>query len=203
MQKLVLIGDPKFVFPESRDEMNIHCKNVTRYEKCIKDYSQNCLETFPRQVTGILAFGIAKTNKGYCTNQRRKDSYIAFGKCANFVKPNTDKCMFNYIDNLQGIENYPDNKLKIPLACCNFFVLKDCILNLIQKNPQRCTDANYVEIERIIDGYAVDTLNLLCNDYTEDSDKCGKLLPQTPKKLATQKRLKSLLPPFISILASV
>ena len=65
---------------------------------------------------------------------------------------------------------------------------------------QLCTESNHDEIERLIDGYAIDTLNLICGDYSEDSDKCVKVLPKTPKKLSTHKRTKSLLPSFINIL---
>jgi hypothetical protein len=86
---------------------------ITAHEKCIKNYASKCLSTFPRQVTNVFAYGVAKTNKGYCSNQRRKDSFIAIGKCANKLKPNGDKCMRTYIDRLQGIENYEDKKMKV------------------------------------------------------------------------------------------
>jgi len=68
-------------------------------------------------VTNVLAYGVAKTNKGYCANQKRKDSFIAIGKCGNKLKPIGDKCMRTYIDRLQGIQNYDEKKMQIPLAC--------------------------------------------------------------------------------------
>ena len=146
MQKLLLLGDPAFVFPLNKVEMNAHCKyvltmikiknliknnncnneyystfflfrTITETEKCIKDYSSKCLDTFPRQVTGVLAFGVAKTNKGYCSSQKRKDKFIAIGTCGNAIKAGGDKCMQNYIDTLQGVENVKtaDNKFKVPM----------------------------------------------------------------------------------------
>jgi hypothetical protein len=202
MQKLLLLGDPKFIFPETRDEMNIHCRTITATEKCIKDYSSKCLDAFPRQVTSVLAFGVAKTNKGYCTNQRRKDKFISIGKCGNQIKAEGDKCMQTYIDRLQGIETLTksDNNLKVPLMCCNYFRLKSCIVEFAAKS---CTQEVTTEVERIVDGYAHEALNLICGDYTEESDKCTNIVERTPKKLATQKRPNSLLPSFITILGSV
>lgn len=37
------------------------------------------------------------------------------------------------------------------------------------------------EIEVFLDGYAVDVLNMFCGEYTEDSDKCSKIIGKTPK----------------------
>ena len=61
--------------------------------------------------------GVAKTNRGYCSNKRRKDQFISMGKCANAIKQDGDACMRKYIDNLQGTENHNDINVKIPLAC--------------------------------------------------------------------------------------
>lgn len=76
LMHLLLVGDPKYVFPENKEQMSKHCKWVlrddlvitdtsnwlssrliNRYEKCIKDYSSKCLSAFPRQVTSVLAYG--------------------------------------------------------------------------------------------------------------------------------------------------
>jgi len=92
-------------------------RTVSETEKCIKDYSSKCLDTYPRQVTNVLAFGIAKTNKGYCSGTRRKERFISIGKCGNKIKAAGDKCIHTYTDKLQGIQNMKDNKYKIPLVC--------------------------------------------------------------------------------------
>lgn len=204
LMHLLLLGDPGYIFPQTNSEMTAHCRLITNYEKCIKDYSSNCLQSFPRQVTNVLAYGVAKTNKGYCTNKKRKDSFIAIGKCANKIKHIGDNCMKQFIDNLRGTENYPEVNTRLPMACCNFYQMKGCILSAVEKEGKElCPESNYNEIETLIDGYSVDVLNLICGDYTEESDKCVKLLPKTPKKLNSQKRSKSMLIPFINILNSV
>ena len=75
------------------------------------------MDTFPRQVAGVLAFGVAKTNKGYCSSQKRKDKFIGIGTCGNTIKQGGDKCMHAYIDTLQGVENEKENKMKVPMVC--------------------------------------------------------------------------------------
>ncbi|CAG2109084.1 unnamed protein product [Medioppia subpectinata] len=203
LMNLLLIGDPKYVFPVSMPQMDTQCRTIRGYEKCIKDYSSKCLKAFPKQVTSVLAYGVAKTNKGYCSNKKRKESFIMIGECANKMKSPMDKCMFQYIDRLQGAENYRNVKMRLPMACCEYYKMKQCILGHIEREGKPlCTDSVYNEAERLIDGYAFDVLQLICGDYTEDSDKCQNSVPKTPKKLSSQKRTKSLLLPLINILAA-
>ena len=82
--------------------------------------------------------------------------------------------------------------------------MKTCMLKSTEKPGKKiCPESSQDEVERVIDGYSYDVLQLLCGDFTEESDKCVNMLPKTPKKLPTQKRTKSILPPFINILSSV
>ncbi|CAG2179533.1 unnamed protein product [Oppiella nova] len=46
-----------------------------------------------------------------------------------------------------------------------------------------------------------DVINLLCTDYTEESDKCSKL-GVTPKRLKSQRRTRSFALPVLSVLES-
>ncbi|CAG2109085.1 unnamed protein product [Medioppia subpectinata] len=201
---LLLFGDPKYVFPENMTSMNTHCRQIKTYDKCIKEYTNKCLAPFPKQVSNVLAYGGLKTHKAYCATKRRKESFTSVGKCANKIKRLGDNCMYTFIDEIQGSENYPDVKMKLPLVCCNFYKFKECIINHGTKvGEPLCKESHIEETERIIGGYANDVLALVCGDYTEDSDKCGKILPKTPKKLPSQKRPKSIILPFINILASV
>jgi len=73
----------------------------------------------------------------------------------------------------------------------------------VELSEKSCKQENTAEIERIIDGYANEVLNLLCGDYTEESDKCNGIVNKTPKKQSTQKRPHSFLQPFVSILVSI
>ena len=56
----------------------------------------------------------------------------------------------------------------------------------------------------MIDGFAIEVLNLMCGEYTEDSDKCPPLMKLTPRLARSNKRRpKSALLPMISVLESV
>lgn len=81
--------------------------------------------------------------------------------------------------------------------------MKRCMLDVINKlQPDPCTDNDYTEFERLIDGFAIEILNLLCGEYTEDSDKCSALIKQTPKN-KSRRKAKSMLLPMIDVLESL
>ncbi|KAI2804360.1 hypothetical protein BLOT_003342 [Blomia tropicalis] len=175
--KLISLGDVDYVSPVNMEQMNKRCKEVKAMEQCIKDYAARCLEGETRNSILVVVYGIAKTNKSYCSSQKRKNAHISFGKCANKNKKSLDKFMNQMIVDYHGVRLYKDPKLRIPLACCNFYKFKDRLVTLLNKD---CPN-EAVEMERKIDGYTQDGLNLLCGDYTEESDLCSKIINKTPK----------------------
>lgn len=64
-------------------------------------------------------------------------------------------------------------------------------MSLVDK---KCTSDAVSYVESLIDGYAQDALNLLCGDYTEESDKCGQIISKVPKHLKESKYKNFLIP---------
>lgn len=61
-------------------------------------------------------------------------------------------------------------------------------------------DQDYVE--QLLDGYVNDVVNLICGDYTADSDKCDSIITDTPewKKSLTY---KSFVIPLAQVVESI
>lgn len=59
-----------------------------------------------------------------------------------------------------------------------FYRFKGKIMSLAER---KCDVKTLPFIEGLVDGYAQDVLNLLCGEYTEESDKCSKIIHQIPK----------------------
>ena len=61
------------------------------------------------------------------------------------------------------------------------------------------------EIEKVIDGYSNDVLNLLCpQEYSiEVGEKCDSIMGQTPALKTEEPRPKSMLIPLIKIFESL
>ena len=66
----------------------------------------------------------------------------------------------------------------------------------------KCSETEVNKIENLVDSFANDSLNLLCSDYTEDSDKCSAIVDKTPK-WTKELTSKSFILPFVAILESL
>ncbi|XP_075675882.1 uncharacterized protein LOC113798716 isoform X1 [Dermatophagoides pteronyssinus] len=163
MLEMTIIGDPKQRFPIDLDTMNERCRQMKRLEKCVRNFAQNCLQSDSRNTHFFLS--------------ERKPAYISIGNCANPLMIELSKIINTFTRSLHGVRYYPEKNLRIPLLCCNYFLFKRSILNVIDENCLQTHD----EVEHLIDGYGNDLVNFICNDYTEDSDKCGTIIDQTPK----------------------
>lgn len=70
-----------------------------------------------KETVAVIAYGISKTNRGFCGTKKQRANFIVLGKCGNPLL----KTLNNYIDHMnkdfQAIVGYSDPKLRIPLAC--------------------------------------------------------------------------------------
>lgn len=152
-------------------------RSLKALDKCVKEYTQNCMSKTAKQSISVLLYSISKTNKGYCSGKKRKEALLDLSKCCSANKSKLDEFMDIMTREFHGIRNYRESKLRIPLACCSYFKFKRNVIDLVQ---QKCSN-QATEMEGLIDGYAHDILNLVCGDYSEDSDKCKTIESKTPK----------------------
>ncbi|KAH9522185.1 hypothetical protein DERF_005783 [Dermatophagoides farinae] len=176
MLEMTIIGDSRLRFPTNQTMMNDRCRQMRHLEHCVKDYSKNCLAERASQTVSVLIYGITKTNKAFCSKKRRP-SYLRIGRCANSQPELFATIMNRMTKAFHAIKSHPKETIRIPLACCNYYQFKDSIMQLVEKI---CPN-EYDDVETLLDGYANDVLNLICGDYTADSDKCDSIIMQTPE----------------------
>src|SRR5699024_11470548 len=68
----------------------------------------------------------------------------------------------------------------LPILCCNYFKLKDLLVDIFVRNG--CSEKATAEFEKLIESYASDGLNLICGEFVDDSDRCSSIVVQTPKR---------------------
>lgn len=81
----------------------------------------------------------------------------------------------------------------------NYYQFKEEVLNIVDNKCPKHTP----EVENIIDGFASSILNLLCGDYVEDSDKCKRIIGNTPNGTNKKPNWKSIVLSLAEILESV
>ena len=77
----------------------------------------NCLRKAAKQAGKVLIFGVAKTNKQYCTLRKRKSGLVAAGPCGNTFKNAANKCMNRFIDMNLAVITEKDVKKRVPMVC--------------------------------------------------------------------------------------
>ena len=85
-------------------------------------------------------------------------------------------------------------------SCSEFYKLKACIIEKGSKYDV-CTEKRLDVISRFIDSLTGNTVDILCTETEEGSDRCNKIV--VPKRDRSVKRAKSFAFPMIYILSSI
>ncbi|CAG2166862.1 unnamed protein product [Oppiella nova] len=191
--KFVTIGNSGRKFPESKGQvLQKYCAEESKLLTDIEKYKNNCFRDLSKQAFGILIFSFKGAIKNFCSKKesKRLDELIVATPCINKYNTNVvGKCYETILDELLGAKNGPENK-RIPYMCWYDGLAGKCEPKHIETT---------VWFFKLLFG---DAINLLCTDYTEESDKCSKL-GVTPKRLKSQRRTRSFALPVLSAVVSL
>ncbi len=172
-----------------------------------KDYVKKCLKGLSKTIISVTIFSTEKVNiknsNSICGNKAERNNYIARGRCGNRGKRNTSKCWNNLINNMSNVKNVTDDKLRIPLFCCQFYAWKTCTVDTFKSlGPKVCSESAIEGYETQIARGSLDPLNIFCSDYDE-SDKCDKLGESLPKVRSNRSRNKTPFPAVFEVFDSI
>jgi len=185
-EKLWFVGKGSRHYPENMQQLQKFCKQTTGLIKCVKDYTDVCGKGIQKQLANVMLYTVKMNQKSYCTKPSKKDEVISLSSCGNAIREQSNVCMENFLTGL-GKANSVEAKHKVPQACCAFHELKSCIMKSGRtKGSPSCGDKELENLERYINAMAGNTLNLMCSEYDEESDKCTQL-PPLPKDVKFSK----------------
>lgn len=213
---LMVFGRRDVYLPQNYQEMVPHCQEEFDAEDCIKNYARKCLTPFERQVAGMLILGAGQVLRKRCAPDGTKE-YLTHYKCIKKTIPALHDAMDQLIYTLMAISDDKDTDIKIPTSCCSFARFQD-LANKIVRNGCDEFDKKAEEYigTKMVKGYVSDVLDLSCQGYESNSDKCTKVkLPNggfewrngTLVKLPNQKlpanKPNSVVLPFLSIFTNL
>ncbi|OTF77134.1 hypothetical protein BLA29_011233 [Euroglyphus maynei] len=146
-------------------------------------------------------YSFSRTNKRICTNKKRRTSFLNLIECGREQIPIFADVLKNLTTDFHAIPTFKKQNLRIPLACCSYYKWKHVGVDKIVKLCPTNTAA-HEEAENLLESYSSDLLAVLCGDYTEESDKCEKIISKIPgwKKPL---RWNNFILPMIEILESI
>ncbi|XP_027194078.2 uncharacterized protein LOC113788821 [Dermatophagoides pteronyssinus] len=151
------------------------CRKILLNEKCLRNYAENCMKSEARQTLSVMLYSVSRLNRKICSKQKRKQTTLTMMIC---LKKNPgfyqNILLKNLTETLYRISLEKRQKLKFPMICCNSYRMKESMIGEMIKNCPNNRQAQN-ELNIWIDSYSGDLFNLICGDYTEDSDKCETL----------------------------
>ncbi|XP_075588672.1 uncharacterized protein LOC124496374 isoform X1 [Dermatophagoides farinae] len=179
---LIPLTDAKFMSkpPRTPQELNEWCKRVAPQERCLKDFANKCLDKQSKQSLSVMMYSFSRTNKRLCTNKKRRQTFLNLIECGHKELTMFADILKNLTTDFHGILTFKQQNLRIPLGCCSYYKWKNiAATKVIQMCPDN--DAAHEEVENLLNGYTNDLLAVVCGDYTEESDKCDKIIQKIPE----------------------
>ena len=172
---LFVFGRRNVYLPQNSVEMVPHCQEEFDAEDCIKNYARKCLTPFERQVAGMLILGAGQVLRKRCSQEGTKE-YLSHYKCIKTTIPMLHDAMDQLIYTLMIASGEKDNDLKIPASCCSFARFQEVASKIVRSNCANFDQQaeSYIG-NKMIKGYVGDVLDLSCQGYETNGDKCAKI----------------------------
>ncbi|XP_054153423.1 uncharacterized protein LOC128952112 [Oppia nitens] len=178
-EQLFFVGRNSRQIPETEVQLQKHCTETGPLMRCVTDFSNRCRQGLHRTMSTVMVATVKFNNKNYCMMTEKSQELMAMATCSNVIKSETNQCLDVFLLAL-GRANHAHRRHRIPHGCCAYYQMKTCVLNEAAKHNipgGRCTGHRVEYVERYMNSMAGNTLNLMCGDYDEDSDRCQKLSP--------------------------
>lgn len=172
---LMVFGRRDVYLPKNIEEMRPHCQEEFDAEDCIKNYARKCLPPFERQLAGMLILGAGQVLRKRCGLEGTKE-YLTHYRCIKSTIDTLHDSMDQLIYTLMIISDSTDADTKIPSSCCSFARFLDVSNKVIKRGCSNFDKSaeDYIST-KMIRGYVNDVLDLSCQGYDFNSDKCAKV----------------------------
>lgn len=172
---LMVYGRRDVYLPQNQAEMVPHCQEEFDAEDCIKNFARKCLAPFERQVTGMLILGAGQVLRKRCGVEGTKE-YLSHYQCIKNTIPNLHDAMDQLIYTLMIVSGYNNTDVKIPTSCCSFARFQDYAYKIVRNGCSQLdkTAEDYIGT-KMVKGYMNDVLDLSCQGYESNGEKCSRV----------------------------
>ncbi|XP_054155303.1 uncharacterized protein LOC128953807 [Oppia nitens] len=168
--------------PETTVELKQYCNLYDKNKQFILGYFKSCTGQLSQTVAKIMLYNIAKQMELTCKAgkiSKQARELMTAGKCANKAKLLIRECNTKLIDALLGAKKAPE-KSRIYMTCCHSNAYRLCLREATEET-KGCTSHTIDWAEKYVLKMLGSAINLICGQYFEESDKCLKLIKETPE----------------------
>ncbi|CAG2105858.1 unnamed protein product [Medioppia subpectinata] len=178
-ERLFFAGHNSRLLPETDLQLDAHCRETPRLIQCVKDFTDRCRHGLHRSAATVMLSTVRFNDRNYCFRPEKRHQLVAMASCGNGIRAHSDRCMNEFLLALGRADHVPVKRYRVPHGCCAFYELKACILKggAQYSGPSVCTSKQLDQLDRYMDAMAGNTLNMICGDYDQESDRCSRLPP--------------------------
>lgn len=139
--------------------------------------ADKCMTGFKKNVMQVTLYSVKKSQKALCRPKPTKEmrDFVAAGKCVNSGRERFRGCIQQTARNIFKVKFIEDN-LKVPLICCEIVRARQCLMKEAKK-VKECKDEHVETINNRFNTVSMNSLNIACGQYTEESDRCDRVQP--------------------------
>lgn len=174
--RIMTFGRQDRKFPVNKAQFKPYCKEQLNMIARLEDYKSSCLKDRSKQTVAIIIYSMKNVVGTYCRNpnSKRTTELINSASCANEATTEYARCNSEYIDLLLAVENSKDAKQQLVQLCCGYVEVFKCIRSSAA-SLAGCTESQVEANVNYIRGFFDNASNLICSDYSAESDKCDRV----------------------------
>lgn len=122
MKLMFQFGDRSLVVPRTLEDVeDKYCVKIASSIERTRRIVNTCLQPFPKQIVGLLAYGLRKENRRICPDEVEKQKAITHFACIGRNLSPFHDSMDRLIDRFEMIrDSRADKNLILPYVCCYF-----------------------------------------------------------------------------------
>jgi len=175
LKEIELVPNGKRKFPETIGMLREACKIQMKVMSILTKLANKCMEGFKKNVLLVTLYSVKKNQKLLCRPNPTKEvrDFVAAGKCVNAGQNQFRKCLQKTQNDILKVRAVED-KLKIPLICCEIVRAKGCLLREAKKVSE-CKEEHIETMQNRFNNVAMNSMNLACGEYSDETDRCSRV----------------------------
>ncbi|KAH9403293.1 hypothetical protein TYRP_015176 [Tyrophagus putrescentiae] len=192
-EKLFFVGKNARTFPTTEPDTEKYCTNTQNLVHCVKRYTDRCSRNeLQKNLANVMLYTVRSHHKAVCGSRSKRGQMVTMSRCANSIRRKSTSCMDKMLVEFGQAMGLKESNNRVPYACCAFHKMRTCILRAAERAGREVCSEKATDIfEQYIASMAGNTLQLMCNDYDSESDRCEavKRLSYDPKRAKTPESL--------------
>lgn len=152
-----------------------------------ESYKEACVRGQLKNTLSVFIFSLRNFLSASCKlNSKRSKAFLSAGRCFNSATASVTACYRQVVGRLVTGRGIRESKVKLAQLCCTYVRSIECY-QAVARTSGGCSEAQSKDVVGLIRAAFEDSINLLCGDYSEHTDRCDRFSFVTKSSTSGQK----------------